>query len=355
MEISRSLIVIAVAWGILQLAAGFLLGRWWTPRGTSGSLSARELQRLARKMFGLVDGVADDVSQHQLHIQHLSDELQSLPPADPGALAGFLVSTVQRILKINEQLQSRLLHSEDRLQQQNEQLRSHITAALTDPLTKLYNRRACDDELARRLSLWQRKGTPFCLLMIDVDHFKAVNDRYGHALGDQVLQHLAGVFRCVLGETELIARIGGEEFVALLPRIGLPEASRIAQRVLVAVATTSLQSGPPELRPTVSLGLAAVAPGDRPTALMTRADEALYVAKHHGRNCGYYHDGQGYRRIDAIASTPAVPLADPVQSELELQAACSDLRSRLAEILGDGPESSPSPSTDRRSGGRRPG
>ena len=336
MDISLSLIVIAVAWAVLQLAAGFLLGRYWTQRRPSGSLSARELHRLARKMFGLVDGVADDVSQHQTHIQHLSNELQSLPPTDPDALAGFLVNTVQRILKINQQLQSRLLNSEDRLQHQSEQLRSHITAALTDPLTNLYNRRAFDDEMARQFALWLRKGTPFCLLMIDVDHFKAVNDCYGHALGDQVLQHLAGVLRCVLGETELIARIGGEEFVAVLPRVGLPEASRIAQRLLVGVATMPVRSGPAELRPTVSLGLAAVLPGDRAAVLITRADEALYVAKHHGRNCGYYHDGQAYRRIDPIASAPAAPLLDPVQSELELQAACTDLRSRLAEIISDG-------------------
>lgn len=348
MELSLGLILTVVGLGIIQLTAGFILGRCFPRPQPPEVLSAHDLAQLAQEIFGQVDSVAEDVSEHRRRMQSVQEELAaSVPHHDPKTVGEFLVTTVKRVMEVNERLQSRLLEAESSLESQGEQLRSHITAALTDVLTGLHNRRAFEDDLARRLAQAHRKGHEFCLMMIDADHFKALNDRYGHQTGDDVLKWLAGVLRCTLGETEMIARIGGEEFVAVIPRLALPEAARIAQRTLLAVHSTPLPDGPANLQPTISLGLAAVRPSDTGATLLRRADEALYYAKHHGRKCGYYYHAGDYRRIEAQPPEPTEPAS--TSDELDLLAACSDLRQRIQELTHSPsvPAQNPAPPAQR--------
>ena len=266
---------------------------------------ARQLAQLAQALQGLVHSMAQDVDQLQSRIKQANEGLRSLtveeslpPEYQPSAWAAVVLRTVAEIVQVNERLQHRLQQAELKLHEQSQQIQNHLAEARTDPLTGLPNRRAFDDELTRRLAEWKRKGALFCMLLVDVDHFKELNDRHGHPAGDQVLRQLAEILLTALREMDLAARIGGEEFAVLLPSTNLPDAMRVAQRLRAAVADAPLEVSPDQtVKLTISIGLTAVRPGDHPLLLLRRADQALYAAKRAGRNCGFYHDGQSCRPI----------------------------------------------------------
>jgi diguanylate cyclase (GGDEF)-like protein len=168
--------------------------------------------------------------------------------------------------------------------------------AQTDFLTGLANRRhfllLAEQELARA----QRYGSPLSVFMMDVDHFKAVNDTHGHQLGDLVLQTLGKVCREVLRDIDVVGRLGGEEFGVVLPHTDYADALEAAERLRRAVADTEvpLERGLP-LRITISIGVASLA--DATTnidTLLNQADQALYRAKDGGRNrtCGHTRNGE---------------------------------------------------------------
>jgi diguanylate cyclase (GGDEF)-like protein len=161
-----------------------------------------------------------------------------------------------------------------------------VDEALTDSLTGLANRRALDARLELELERSRRSGQPLSVLMVDIDHFKHINDRHGHAAGDAVLRRLAGILREEIRGIDLAARYGGEEFVLLLPATASAAAYAVAERIRQAVAREVFVV-PDErtLRVQVSIGIACF-PDDDPEGdhLLQRADEALYAAKGAGRN-----------------------------------------------------------------------
>ena len=169
-----------------------------------------------------------------------------------------------------------------------EQARSELHRLATrDSLTQAYNRRYLVERLEAEAARATRTGQPLAVLMIDADQFKTVNDRFGHATGDRVLQHIADACAASLRPYDLLARYGGEEFVVLLPETTLPQAGEVAERVLAAVAQMKLDmlAGEP-LAVSVSIGAAVLASTDSGgAALLQRADVALYQAKRNGRNC----------------------------------------------------------------------
>ncbi len=159
------------------------------------------------------------------------------------------------------------------------------TEARTDPLTGAANRAAFDDELSRRCPLAAAGGDGFALIMVDVDHFKAVNDQHGHAVGDRVLTGLVAFLRPRVRRDDLIARWGGEEFAVVLPGASTRVALKKARTVLRELAGTDWTiDGGRTIRFTVSAGVAVWKSGDEPDTITERADRALYKAKHAGRN-----------------------------------------------------------------------
>lgn len=154
-----------------------------------------------------------------------------------------------------------------------------------DELTGLYNRRHLKKELQKTLAAAKQAGTPLCLLVMDVDHFKMYNDRHGHWEGDQVLMRLGKLLRNVLDVTQPAFRYGGEEFVVLLPNttcdIALPISENLRQLIQKEVFTPPLDG---TATVTVSIGIGELHPGDSSDKLFQRADEALYKAKSSGRN-----------------------------------------------------------------------
>ncbi len=177
----------------------------------------------------------------------------------------------------------------DRIIEENYDYRQQIEAlANQDALTGSFNRRYFMEQATRQLKLAQRSGQPTSLIVLDIDHFKSVNDRYGHPTGDLVIRAVAKQLTACMRESDIVARIGGEEFVALLPDTGRAAAQIAAERLRLAIANASVSAtGLAEtIRFTASLGLAlALEEGDTLETLLARADQALYAAKRGGRNC----------------------------------------------------------------------
>ncbi|XKE46112.1 diguanylate cyclase [Halomonas organivorans] len=151
-----------------------------------------------------------------------------------------------------------------------------------DELTGLLNRRAGMARLDEEIARGHRHTTPLCVAICDLDHFKQINDRHGHGVGDEALAAVAEVMQSELRRYDVLARLGGEEFLVILPGATLSEAERSIERLRRRLAETPLAS--PGLSLTLSAGLAALEEGDAGDALLERADRALYRAKREGRN-----------------------------------------------------------------------
>ncbi len=157
--------------------------------------------------------------------------------------------------------------------------------ATTDPLTGVANRRKLIEQLGMELARTRRSGESAAFLMVDIDHFKNVNDTFGHAAGDTVIQHLADLSRLRLRRIDLFGRLGGEEFGVLLPNTSGAEAMQFAESFRRYVAETPAQSSKGEIPFTISIGVATLEPFDEaPDSVLARADVALYRAKDLGRN-----------------------------------------------------------------------
>jgi diguanylate cyclase (GGDEF)-like protein/PAS domain S-box-containing protein len=165
-----------------------------------------------------------------------------------------------------------------------ERIRSLERLAFLDALTGIANRRFLEENLAARLSERDRYGTAFGLLMIDIDHFKRINDTHGHPVGDRVLRMVAATLSGNSRPFDLVARYGGEEFVVIVARASEDELGKVAERYRMLVSRSGLKGSAGQIRVTVSIGAASVRPDDRSDRLIARVDEYLYQAKQRGRN-----------------------------------------------------------------------
>jgi two-component system, cell cycle response regulator len=165
-------------------------------------------------------------------------------------------------------------------------VQASIELAIVDPLTGLNNRRYLENHLGALLDTASGRGRPLSLMMLDIDHFKAVNDTFGHAAGDEVLKAVALRARRVIRAADLMCRFGGEEFVVVMPDTGVDTALKIAERVRLAVESDpfAIEGGKNTINVTVSIGLADRGRDANPDFLLKRADRALYRSKHAGRN-----------------------------------------------------------------------
>jgi two-component system cell cycle response regulator len=186
-----------------------------------------------------------------------------------------------------------------------------LSMALTDPLTGLYNRRYFEVHLQKLLLSAHLSRKTLGVLYMDIDHFKAINDSYGHGIGDNVLRIFAQRIRDNLRPFDLVARLGGEEFVAVLPDTSPETAHFVAERLRRAISDVPFNVGAPDgaLTVTSSFGGVVVEPGENTLqSVLKRADDQLYEAKHGGRNCVFF---EGVGQLDSSQFTPSArPLVD---------------------------------------------
>jgi diguanylate cyclase len=266
------------------------------PRGDD-TLTARStpLQRLREISADL----AGEVGQHHHDVERVARQIDVEASAD----GAQVITAITEIMEATARMQQRIAAAEEKLQEQAQKLEMQAAIARTDGLTELGNRRAFDEELSRRRAESLRDGLPLSVVLIDVDHFKRLNDRHGHQAGDTVLRGLAETLRVIVREADVVTRYGGEEFALLLPHTPLDLAIRVAERAREGVASARYAFAKVEHHVTVSTGIAEITASEQADDIVRRADEALYRAKQAGRNRSYYHDGRMSRPVrpaDAI-------------------------------------------------------
>lgn len=333
MEFSWKLFVAGLLLGMLQLSLGVALGRIFSRRGRWQGEDDRDrvLKRLAHQLYRLVRAVTRDVDSHRGQLVGVEADLARLQQEPGTDLTATVLKTVAHMVELNQRFQHRLARTERRLQQQTEEVLAHAQAARTDPLTGLPNRRTFDEELANRLAAWNDGGIPCGLVMIDIDHFKDFNDRFGHPAGDHVLEITAEILAGCAGERGLVARLGGEEFAVVAAGLRPKVLTRLAEEFRLAVAAEDIRLEGRAAGITISLGVAAAEVGEAIDTLVKRADAALYAAKRAGRNRTYYHDGTMCRPVIPGAHGSDTDGAE-VGGQGELAAICNSLRQTLIEV-----------------------
>ncbi|GAA3538776.1 diguanylate cyclase [Zobellella aerophila] len=195
-----------------------------------------------------------------------------------GSLWGMILTALT--LKRNKRYRKIMNRTNNELVRLNQQLKSLAT---TDFLTLCPNRRAAESRLQQELANARRYGSPLCILTPDLDHFKHINDQYGHDVGDQVLQHFAKHIREAIRDTDMFARTGGEEFLLILPQTTLQQALPLTQRLLDNISATPLYLADKTVSISFSGGLIQAHEDETMNELLARADRALYSAKEAGR------------------------------------------------------------------------
>lgn len=294
------------------------------------------LARLLKRLHGCLKALRQHLAEHRQELK------QTLPPLEETPVSTeTVVAALVSLAETNQRLQDRLAAAELQLAQQSRELQAQWQEVRSDPLTGLPNRRVFDQELWRRISLFRNEGQTFALAIFDVDHFKDINDTFGHKVGDEVLCHVAQALRATAPQGSLLARIGGEEFALIWPHIKLAQTLDEAETVRKAVKAFTCKDGP-HVKVSVSCGVAIFTPSDDQDRIFERADAALYAAKEAGRDILFFHDGSGpvaWRPLPQGSPTADCPSFDesgppPWESDPEVQSLTLTLRAKLLERLG---------------------
>lgn len=256
----------------------------------------RKRDEIAKLQEAFAQNVSEAITQNREFGALLQIELNALQQADGAqeieTLRQILIGGIEELIRGQRALEHKLHRTSDYLgliKSDSDRLRDELNKvrllSLTDEFTGLPNRRAFTRRLQDEIGRAQRYGSPLALALLDLDEFKAVNDVYGHAAGDEVLRAYAANVLSILRHHDLVARYGGEEFAVLLPNTALEGAvAALTKAKNRAQEVSCLFEGKPLRVPTFSAGLTLYVPGDVHTTLIDRADRALYRAKRLGRN-----------------------------------------------------------------------
>ncbi|WP_031435072.1 GGDEF domain-containing protein [Methylomarinum vadi] len=251
-----------------------------------------DLQALIDKTTSTVQNSGNQVASFSENVQVDSLKLEEIDDLSQvkTVLSGIVAET-QQLLEISNTLKSRLYEANQELASLRDELTKVREMATTDALTGLINRRAFDNVLHELVA--NSIDSAHCLLILDLDHFKKVNDTFGHLIGDKVLRFTAGLIKNHVAEHHLAARYGGEEMAVVMPNTHLEEALAIAEQIRIALASNQLKqkdNGRSIGKVTVSIGATSLKIDDSPESFIARADNALYTAKKSGRNKVVYKD-----------------------------------------------------------------
>ena len=329
--------------GAILMIAGAAIGWRWGRRTAwptdSASLREYYLMRSLADLSRWTDGFAGDVSQCRQAVDRIGERFQQARRQRGGKRPATLMELFCQSVRVNEDVRQRLQKAEESLQAHAKEIASYMSEARTDTLTGLPNRRAFDEELSRRFAEWRRNQRPVSVLLLDIDHFKRFNDQWGHAAGDALLAGIGRTLREAVHDTDLAARLGGEEFAVILANCQLSQAATAAERVRQAVEVAAYGYEKQTFRITVSCGAAQAQREEAAASLLKRADQALYASKNAGRNCSHIHDGRQCVPLTERPDTdppscPAAHASAPGLAEQEdFRKVCHQLRQRLLSVV----------------------
>lgn len=245
--------------------------------------AAREMDTQIREQ---VDGLQSSM-QEAADLDDLKHMLENHLEGLLGTMDQHQKQRDEREQEVAARLQSlaeRVAHMEEEALGYREHLEEQRQKALIDPLTGLPNRAAWGERLEHEIGQWQQHGNTLLLAMLDLDHFKRINDNYGHLAGDKVLKIIASVLRKRLRGTDFIARFGGEEFVLLMPATLPMVGAKLLETLRASIEACPFHFKGKRVTITISMGLTAFRPGEHSDLVLKRADQALYRAKNTGRN-----------------------------------------------------------------------
>ncbi len=247
-----------------------------------------EIQSLMSGMVRSASSTGERAGQFGVQLGDLSAALQARDPDRLLRQLGHTLAGAAAMKQSTDALREQVQANQNELARLREDLDRARDDAMLDPLTQILNRRGFDQAVAALIAETPDKNRQHCLVLLDIDHFKTVNDTHGHVMGDRVLQGIGEILRATVTECRAAtARYGGEEFAILLPHSTLGEAVRIAELVRVRVKAMKIRVRNTQqvlFSITVSGGVAALQPGDDSAALVGRADTALYESKNAGRD-----------------------------------------------------------------------
>ncbi|MGO9111594.1 MAG: GGDEF domain-containing protein [Thermoguttaceae bacterium] len=277
---------------------GYVFGRKSKPTASDAKCQPRREVRRAQLVAAELEKIAWNLRQalvrHHTSVSKFRERVGKLNDHQQEAAWKDLCREAEEILRPTLRLATQISNAHDEIRQQSVNLMT-FTEIRTDPLTGVNNRRGLDDALGTQLALMNRYGTRFSVAMLDIDHFKQINDVQGHLYGDQIISQLARIIDEAVRDTDIVARYGGEEFVVIMPETDLAGATCFADRLRGQIAAA--------LPLTVSGGVAEALDGDSHESLLARADAALYGAKSAGRNCVFQHTGDGAELVTAEVTT----------------------------------------------------
>jgi len=287
----------------LAIVAGiaFLFGRRSRGIRSDSSPGSRRDMRRAQLVAEELEKIAWDLRKalvrHHSSVSRFRERVGKLNEQQQEAAWQDLCKEAEEILRPTLRLAAQISHAQEELRQQSANLMT-LTEVRTDPLTGVNNRRGLEENMGNQLALMNRYAARFSLAMLDIDHFKQINDTQGHLYGDQMLQQLARVIDEAIRETDSVARYGGEEFIVIMPETDIAGASVFADRLRAKIAAA--------MPLTISVGVAEAMEGDSQESLLARADAALYTAKSAGRNCVYLHNGDSPEPVapETVAAEP---------------------------------------------------
>ncbi len=283
---NTTVFLLGLAVGTGLLVFGMVLGFWFGKKAAPPPVDHSQFLSFIRNLSLWTSEFAGDVTKYQNQLDSISKTARSKGEAPREEV----LSMLSKIMSANQELQQRLDDTEKRLESQTVQISSYLTEARTDGLTGLLNRRAFDKSTDDLFATWTGKKQPFSLGLIDIDHFKLINDTHGHPAGDAVLKQVAQLIQTEFRDSACVARYGGEEFGVLM--LASVESTALAlDRLREKMSRMEVVHEGKRISVTLSAGAAQILPDEKIGKLVRRADEALYAAKLGGRNRVYLHDG----------------------------------------------------------------
>ena len=243
------------------------------------------LRQMVQEITDKTEHLAHDLGEKN---QGLSENVSNLKSSrDKNEILRLLSTVVMQAGRIHSTVESshqELLETRQSLNAMQEELAETRQMLNEDALTGALNRRGLEQTLSREIARAQRTHTRLSVAMLDLDHFKRVNDEYGHEAGDQMLVHFTSLIRSVMRKSDALVRFGGEEFILLLPETDLRGAHFVLGRLQQVMARSPLNYEKKQINTTFSAGVATLKPDENGHVLLRRADDAVYAAKNAGRN-----------------------------------------------------------------------